>query len=651
MLKRAILFLMSALLVFSVCACDSGENNNKPGKEQQEAEAAQKYLNSELSYLSDEEFTYSQLMGIDALGRKVLPTAGIEDKYVGIFYFVLLGDQGHNNIIDVNDIMDEYGNGLTDNPLFALDGNPAYGDGSISPTTQFHYWGKPLYGYYQSSDKWVVRRHLELFMNAGIDFLYLDYTNSTYEYDAGVRALTDVIRELLSEGYENVPRLAFMLPDNVNDSTRKVKSVYDKWYSKEQYADCWFIADEYLNPTGNPMVVGNFTDSQGTYPNPAIDSAVRSRLWLKQMQWPSRDADSNAFPWIEWRYPNGSQPNHGGIMNVSIAQHINSWSSSAYIDAVAGGKKYSYRARGWTPDNSSDHYGINKDNVMAGTNFEWQWQNALNVKDELKMVTVTGWNEWAAPKVGTYNYTVNGVKYGVFNDCFNMEFSRDAEMMEGGYGDNYYMQLVRNIREFKGKSIEKTDNVMLFDESSAVSADNITALAAKFVDIKGDAVVRTAMSVGAKYDYSDSSNRNNIVETRVGNDEKNLYVAVTCNDVIEHPSQNDASWMNVYISTASNATWEGFSFVIGRERGDGSVSIEKFNGNGSSTVKAGDAKFDLNEKTVLYTIPLSALGISPGAVIGIKATDNLQEFGNINDFYISGDSAPLGRLNYAYKIA
>ena len=37
-----------------------------------------------------------------------------------------------------------------------------------------------------------------------------------------------------------------------------------------------------------------------------------------------------------------------------------------------------------------------------------------------------------------------------FVDNYNEEFSRDVMPMKGGYGDDYYMQLVDGIRRFKG---------------------------------------------------------------------------------------------------------------------------------------------------------------------------------------------------------
>ena len=263
------------------------------------------------------------------------------------------------------------------------------------------------------------------------------------------------------------------------------------------------------------------------------------------------------------------------------------------------------------------------------------------------MLTLTGWNEWVAPKV---NY---GASYGgVFNDAFNCAFSRDAEMMKGGYGDNYYMQIARNVREFSGIREEGTDNVALFGQVKASGIADAASLPARFLDIGSDALARTDKAIDDKIDYSDASNRNNILETRVGNDGENLYVAVKTKDDGKGPAAGDTNWMTLYLSMGSGG-WENYKFVINRtpDLDAGTTSIEKFTGSHTSTISAGSAKIAVSGDTVFYTIPLSALGVSAGEVVGIKATDNLQAFGDADDFYISGDCAPLGRLNYAYKIA
>lgn len=51
----------------------------------------------------------------------------------------------------------------------------------------------------------------------------------------------------------------------------------------------------------------------------------------------------------------------------------------------------------------------------------------------------------------------------VFVDCADPNNSRDAEPMAGGFGDNYYMQMMYYIRKFKGTParVNVGDNVTI----------------------------------------------------------------------------------------------------------------------------------------------------------------------------------------------
>ena len=43
-------------------------------------------------------------------------------------------------------------------------------------------FGEPLFGYYLASDEWVMRKHLQMLTDAGIDFTVFDTTNAvTYD--------------------------------------------------------------------------------------------------------------------------------------------------------------------------------------------------------------------------------------------------------------------------------------------------------------------------------------------------------------------------------------------------------------------------------------------------------------------------------------
>ena len=59
---------------------------------------------------------------------------------------------------------------------------------------------------------------------------------------------------------------------------------------------------------------------------------------------------------------------------------------------------------------------------------------------------VTGWNEWVSIK------SAYGGEY-MYCDNVDMEYSRDAEPMLGGYEDAYFIRTIRNIRQYKYQPI------------------------------------------------------------------------------------------------------------------------------------------------------------------------------------------------------
>lgn len=66
-MKKFLALILSALLAAGLCGCaPSGGGDDPPGGQ---ISAEQKELNEMLAALSEEEFTYSQLMGTDSLGQ------------------------------------------------------------------------------------------------------------------------------------------------------------------------------------------------------------------------------------------------------------------------------------------------------------------------------------------------------------------------------------------------------------------------------------------------------------------------------------------------------------------------------------------------------------------------------------------------------
>ncbi len=643
------------------------------------------YTRSLLS-MGDQAFTLSQLSGVDYFRRTRTPNSGNkEGKYVGIFYF-LWQNEG-NGLYDISKLLEKYDpTDVEKNPLWAIKGGEYY-DPNISPMSAFHYFEEPLYGYYASTDKWVIMRHLELLTYAGVDFLYLDYTNANSAdpekepgniYPAATYALLDSILELQKKGID-CPKIVPLICNpytsgkDVSPNQRRanvVQWVYKNYYAKDnfKYKSCWFTADKTHNPSGKPLLVSYTIDR-----NDFADKAAYDAFWFRDVVWPTMvngGVYENGFPWMDYELP---QANYNGFMNISVAQHLGgSWSSEAYL-AQSRGTGTMYRGRGAKSSDVLAADSADVEDAIYGINFNDQWRNALNATGDREpwVLTVTGWNEWTAQKLD------QGLGRATFVDTFSIAFSRDAEMMrdKNGYSDNFYMQIAANTAKFKAKpSTRKSDAAMW--QRTSLMIDDLAAwelVEGKYLDLSGDAMNRDKDSVGHVYHYTDDSARNDIEYLKFANDSENLYVLVSTKDNVTPYEEGDGCWMNLYLSTTTRG-WQGYDFVINRSPDGKTTSIEALSedeeGKIVATLLEARAEYFVKDNFIAFSIPLEAIGVTSKDVIGIKACDNIfgvkrtesdgetpgndgvgvYQFGDIEAFYCGGDCAPIGRLNYSYRL-
>ena len=137
----------------------------------------------------DQNLSMNRICGVDEYGR-VVTTCGEEknQKEVGLFYFLWLGDQD-NQIYNIDQLLEH-------NPKALWD----HSGPQESPLWGFHYWGQPLYGYYQSKELFVIRKHVEMFIMAGIDYLMTDCTNALF-YPEVLYNLMSVLDEYQKAGW------------------------------------------------------------------------------------------------------------------------------------------------------------------------------------------------------------------------------------------------------------------------------------------------------------------------------------------------------------------------------------------------------------------------------------------------------------------
>lgn len=602
------------LLVLALVGC-GGENVSSSSS------SGEQYV-EDTRDLTDIEFTTLSLAGTDDFGRTFSSaSARKEDKEVGIFYFIWHGSE-ERGIYDVSEL-------LKNNPAALNDVSSGTGQPAASPLGSFHYFAEPLFGYYDSRDPWVIARHCELFTMAGIDYLVFDTTNS-FTYDSAVLAIIDTFSKFAAQGFK-VPKLAFYTNSH---SEQTVNNIYKAFYESGKYADSWYLMD------GKPMLVTNkeeFLDKEAL-------AFYEDYFTLKGAQWPDERMRDYNFPWMCWDFP---QYNHGGIMSVSIAQMPTY--NAADMEMGNYGRGHTWQLAG---------YGQNSDRYREGLNYEEQWKTAIEgTNGEVNNAFITGWNEWMAIKNRSSQGKIQMV------DGFNLEYSRDAEMTktEGGYGDNFYVQTVRNIRNF---AYEEGKNYALASNEIAIGTDDTAWDGVRaYRDFEGDAMIRNYQNAAGDTNmpgyevYYDDTARNDIVSTKITHDAKNLYVRVeTAAEITAHEARDD-SWMNLFIGVPENENVDDFAdnwnFRINAnpKDGQGLTSIDQYVSSTDEWFNVGNQiPYAVNGNVIEFAIPLSKLGIAEGTQphVLLKATDHLSDPLDSDDFYISGDSAPIGRLSYEY---
>ena len=547
----------------------------------------------------------------DALGR-TLP--GFEEcgptrpgKYVGIFYFLWLGQHGRT-LYDNTKI-------LATNPA-----NPQYG-----PAGAFHWWDESHLGYYLSDDDFVIRKHAQMLTDAGIDVLFFDVTNG-FTYDENYLLLCRVFEDIRKNG-KHTPQIAFLANSN---SATVVKRLYDRFYSKALYPELWFWWK------GKPLIL---TPEDGLTSQLKEFFTVRhSWAWSNPNGWFGDGKDK--WPWLD-HYPQQpgwhDNPDSPEESPVCAAQHPTSNIGRSFHN-------------GKQP--LSDQIASDK-----GLCFAEQWRRALEVDAEL--IFITGWNEWVAQRFVKQANQPPGQFIGrklevgetFFVDQYDQEYSRDIEPMRGAHSDNYYYQMVDGIRRFKGvrqrakASAPKTIRINSdFDQWREVAPE--------FWDDVGDTTHRNHPAWEPLKPYVNTTGRNDFDLMKVSRDEQNLYFYVRTREPITPP--NGSNWMLLFLDTDGNPRngWEGYDFVVNRTIRNEKTSVLERNAGGWNWEPVTEVKFLTFENEMHLAIPRNALGLEPekGALqLDFKWADNVPDSGDILDFIDQGDVAPNGRFNYRYE--
>ncbi len=580
--------------------------------------------------------------GVDDLGRSLYDSEEVgaygfseKERYVGLFYFLWLGEHGDSGIFNMQQIIDEVG----------VEAAGSLDCGKYGPLYSMHFSAEPLYGYYYSNDAWVMRKHAELLTNANIDFLYFDVANG-FAYLHNALQLMEILHEFNEQGYD-APQVVF----HANTSADKVvQELYDNIYRSGKLSDTWFCVD------GKPVII---------VPDPSIlldgETALSDVFTVKRTRWPNAVGyEADVWPWMDFEWPQHVYKSRGdgSAINVSSAQHsgpaANFSVSSLYGDWTNRGRSY-VNEEGYKHKNTEKYnetlsksykaWQENPDLTLYGLNFQAQFDYAI--QSDAQYVLVTAWNEWTAQRQDAADNKVN------FIDAASMEFSRDTEMMRGGYFDNYYMQLIFNVQRLKGAA-----PVVVQDARKPVdvngSFEQWADVVVEYKDPAGDTVDRNATGFGRKTLTNDTG-RNDIASAKVLSDTKNLYFYVETAEAITAPN-GESSWMQLYLDSDADAStgWYGYDFIVNYAAKDAALtSVARYNGTDKafSFEECGEVSYRVESNRMMVAVPLSTLGIENYREIEIqfKWADSESRYDEMEDFYCDGDAAPLGRLNYIYR--
>jgi len=560
--------------------------------------------------------------GTDDLDRSLFDSSEVgvvtEDHDVGVFSFLCHGEHGDSGALNMQHIIDKVGIEQASKPDCELWGRPY----------EWHFWNEPLYGYYYIDDNWVMRKHVELLINAGVDFLYFDATNG-YSYHDNALKLMAILHDFNKMGFD-APKVVFYTNTNAEAC---VQELYEKIYKSGFYSDTWYMLD------GKPLIIA------------PRSANIDDFFTVKQPQWPTEAEKKNGWPWMDFEWPQHIYKDAKGnpsAINVSVAQHsgtVRFSDSALYGNTLNLGRSFAANVNDRTA--RSEYYERIRENpalYVQGLNFQAQWDRAIEA--DVPFVLVTGWNEWIAQRQNDPN------KVG-FVDCASNEFSRDIEMMKGGYFDNYYMQLAYNIQRLKG-----TAPIIVQDARNSV---NVTGgfevwdkVLVTYTDPAKDMLDRDAKGFGDNH-YVNETGRNDIVASKVTADTKNVYFYAQTRENIKRPKEG-ASWMQLFLDIDCNPDtgWCGYDYVVNYEVKDNfTTTVARFNGTGGtySFETVGKVSFRHKETELMIAVPLDMLGITNpnGIKFRFKWADSTSKITTMEQFYTDGDAAPLGRLNYTFQ--
>jgi len=623
----------------------------------------------------------------DALGRTMPDFASVGPvkdgrKVVGMFYITWHGDGNAKLNVpyaaDVTTILaaDPAASRKADHPL--------WGQG-------MHHWGKPEAGYFLSKDEYVIKKDMSMLADAGVDVLVMDVTNGVHYWDEWEVTFSAML-EMKAQG-NKVPKFCFWAFNGIVITV--VQDLYDQIYKNEKYKDLWFYWDgkPLLLSNGNPAIDANRGGIK--HPNRHYDPKaktdknhphygdpdyteefykdytkdVKNFFTMRTMWWGYYEWAGERFIGTEdnWSFGYDMHNEKVQAMDTLVSTHKGVPEEAAVTPAqhptAMVGKSWS-RKNGQPELNEYDlpvptyvpWLGKTVENPEGyGIYFQERWDEAL--EDSPQFIYINDWNEWTAGKyhAGDLNTsTGNSIPFlgrksdYFFVDQYNSEFNRCVQPMEGGYSDNYYMQMAQNIRKYKGiRPIRKLKGLRTMKIDGKFSEWQKAKV--EYRDTIGDTFGRDYPGYGGLH-YKKDPGRNDIVASKVAVDKKNIYFYAETNDKLtSHAGKN---WMLLLIDADQNhdTGWYGYDYVINKSVKDSkTTTLMRYSPDTPDKpwVSQAELKYSYTGKQLEIALPRKLVGLKGNAFsFDFHWSDNPVELKDPISLCTNGDSAPNRRFNY-----
>ena len=276
-------------------------------------------------------------------------------------------------------------------------------DDKLTNSLWAYVWGIPILGAYNSSDSTVIDKHAEWFAALGIDFLIIDWSNSSANYvanditvDANTRNHTDAVfleYKKLSRDKKQPPRLSILLgAQNEGGITQKsvvssgalqdeANFVYDSYVKK--YPDLYYL----LN--GKPLLIvyTGFSGDPGWRDSRFTVKIMSATLESQQNIW-SHQSTNTIWSW----YDRDPLPSHDTVVDKAVQ-------TVTVTQAYPGGS-------GWADKSNQPPWDPRPAAGRSDGVFTRQWAKAVSYDPQI--IILNQWNEFVGGRTPSDDqYTTN----------------------------------------------------------------------------------------------------------------------------------------------------------------------------------------------------------------------------------------------------